>query len=246
MSQKNNRIANEIAHGKHLASGKAEFVWGWSSPAGQERSKKRAAKLIEAAKLQSGKKVLEIGSGTGVFTRMFAITGAEITSNDLSEELILLARENNPSINFILGRYENLTMSNPFDSVVGSSVLHHLELEEALEKTMQLLKPGGRIAFAEPNMLNPQVFAERTFLRNALDYVSPDETAFVRWQLAKTLTKHGFVDIQITPFDWLHPAIPTPLISTVETIGKVLEKLPIIREFSGSLLISAQKPGPTQ
>jgi SAM-dependent methyltransferase len=177
-----------------------------------------------------------------MFTQVFAATGAQVIGNDISPDLIEIAKSHNPSVEFICARFEDLPASEPYDAIIGSSVLHHLELGPALGKSFELLKPGGYLAFAEPNMLNPQVFAERTFLRKTLKYVSPDETAFVRWSLAARLREHGFVDIQNTPFDWLHPAIPAPLISITEFVGGVFEALPIVREFSGSLLISCRKP----
>lgn len=155
--------------------------------------------------------------------------------------MIELARAKNPDVEFICARFEDIDESTQYDAIIGSSVLHHLEVDDSLAKSFRLLKPGGRLAFAEPNMLNPQIFAERTFLRKALAYVSPDETAFVRWPLAAQLHKHGFTAIKITPFDWLHPAIPAALIGTTEAIGGLFEMLPLIREFSGSLLISAEK-----
>ncbi|MCW5876535.1 MAG: methyltransferase domain-containing protein [Anaerolineales bacterium] len=237
---KQGRVANEIAHGKLLAKGHTEAIWGWGSPAGQQRATKRAAKITSAAKLAPGQHVLEIGCGSGMFTRLFAASGAKITANDVSPDLIELAKKANPGVKFICAPFEDLPTTGRYDAVIGSSVLHHLDLDAALQKSIELLSPGGRLAFAEPNMLNPQIFAERTFLRDKLDYVSPDETAFVRWSLAKTLAEHGYVDIHITPFDWLHPAVPTGLIKPVEAIGRILEWLPGIREFSGSLLITCR------
>lgn len=235
------RSLHEIEHGKFLASQGAEASWGWGTPAGKKRSEKRAQKVINAAQLASEKTALELGCGTGMFTRMFSKSGARVTANDISPDLIKVAEANNPEVEFICARFEDLPENQLYDAVIGSSVLHHLEVEQAIAKSYRLLKPGGRFAFAEPNMLNPQVFAERTFLRKALTYVSPDETAFIRWPLAQMLRTHGFVNIQITPFDWLHPAIPAGLIKFVEGIGTIFEMLPVVREFSGSLLIRAQK-----
>jgi 2-polyprenyl-3-methyl-5-hydroxy-6-metoxy-1,4-benzoquinol methylase len=34
-------------------------------------------------------------------------------------------------------------VEGPFDAVIGSSVLHHLEIEEAVPKIYALLKPGS-------------------------------------------------------------------------------------------------------
>lgn len=236
------RALHEIEHGKFLASQGAEETWGWGTPAGKRRAAKRAAKVIAAAKLGPGVRALELGCGTGMFTQVFAATGAQVTGNDISPDLVEIAKRHNPGVEFVCARFEDLPASRPYDAVIGSSVLHHLELGPALTKSFELLKPGGHFAFAEPNMLNPQVFAERTFLRKALKYVSPDETAFVRWSLAATLREHGFVDIRITPFDWLHPAIPDRLIEFTEAFGALVEQVPAAREFSGSLLISCKKP----
>lgn len=90
-------------------------------------------------------------------------------------------------------------------------------------------------------MLNPQVFIERKF-RNFFPYVSPDETAFVRWTFEPSLLKAGFRDIGIVPFDWLHPSVPGFLTGTVSRLGRVFEKTPLLREFSGSLYIKAFRP----
>jgi 2-polyprenyl-3-methyl-5-hydroxy-6-metoxy-1,4-benzoquinol methylase len=239
--QISDRASHEIEHGKFLAAGQAESIWGWGSAAGEVRALKRARKIIAAAQLDPGVHALELGCGTGLFTQLFAKTGAHITANDISPELIELAKKQNPGVDFVVGRFEDLAESKPYDAVIGSSVLHHLELDEALQKTQQLMRRGGRFAFAEPNFLNPQVFAERTFMRKALNYVSPDETAFIRWSLARKLRSFGFTEIKITPFDWLHPAIPKGLIKLVEGVGGLLEKMPVLREFSGSLLISAKR-----
>ena len=90
-------------------------------------------------------------------------------------------------------------------------------------------------------MLNPQIYAERHF-RQFFPSVSPDETAFVRHRLQKTLEGHGFASVRITPFDWLHPSTPVPLIPAVQRLGGLLESIWPVREFSGSLAIRAVRP----
>jgi hypothetical protein len=121
--------------------------------------------------------------------------------------------------------------------------LHHLEVEQSLRKIFDLLTPGGVMAFAEPNMLNPQICVQKNipWIKRMLGD-SPDETAFIRWRLAKLLRSIGFEEVQITPFDWLHPSTPRPVMGLVSLIGWVLEKTPLLREFAGSLLIKARRP----
>jgi SAM-dependent methyltransferase len=240
------RAGREVRHGEFLAAGNPERTWGWGTPAGQLRAARRAALIAAGAGLGPGVHALELGCGTGLFTEFFAATGARITAIDLSDDLLAFARARSldPSrVQFQLGRFEDLRGAEPFDAVVGSSVLHHLDLHDAIENAIRLLKPGGRFSFAEPNMLNPQVFLERQFsFLPIFSYTSPDETAFVRWRLARTLERHGLSDIRITPFDWLHPHTPPALIPAVSAIGALIEAIPIAREFSGSLSIRACKP----
>jgi 2-polyprenyl-3-methyl-5-hydroxy-6-metoxy-1,4-benzoquinol methylase len=180
-----------------------------------------------------------------MFTEMFLRTGAIVHAVDISPELIELANQRalpKDRVTFVVQRFEDCTIDGPFDAVIGSSVLHHLDVVLALKLTLALLKPGGWLSFAEPNLLNPQVYLERRFRSlPCFSYVSPDETAFVRWKLAALLHAIGFVDVSITPFDWLHPATPAPLIGFVSAMGRVLEWLPGVRELSGSMIIRARR-----
>jgi 2-polyprenyl-3-methyl-5-hydroxy-6-metoxy-1,4-benzoquinol methylase len=238
------RAAHEIAHGKLIAESSPELVWGWGTPAGKLRSKRRGQLVAEAANLGEGMRALEIGCGSGLFTEIFAGSGALIVAVDISPDLIELAQQRDlpeDRVTFLCQRFEEISLAEPFDAVIGSSVLHHLEIDEALKVIYRLLKPGGVLAFAEPNMLNPQVFAERTFFRRFSKYTSPDETAFVRWSFQALLEGIGFTRVEVTPFDWLHPYTPKVMIPAVRGLGRVLEKIPAVREFSGSLLIRAER-----
>ena len=242
--QGSSRAEREILHGRHLAGLETETVWGWGTPAGQLRALRRAALIIEGANLSAGHRALEIGCGTGVFTEMFASQGASIVAVDISGELLEKARARNlppGQVTFLEKRFEDCDVDGPFDAVIGSSILHHLDITGALKNIRRLLKPGGILSFAEPNMLNPQVWLERKFHHLPMfSYTSPDETAFVRWKFARLLQEYGFEEISITPFDWLHPVVPRPLIGTVRGISRLLEILPGVREFSGSLYIRAR------
>ena len=243
------RSEHEILHGQRLAeTGNPELAWNWDTPAGKHRAQRRGQLLSEAAGLRPGVRVLEIGCGTGLFTEMLAERGADVLAVDISPDLIDIARrkEMPGRIEWRVARFEDLEVEEPFDAVVGSSILHHLDMKVALRHIYKLLRPGGRIAFAEPNMLNPQIWAERhlpTVRERSL--TSPDETAIVRWTLAGELKRIGFTAVRIQNVDWLHPATPPALIPFVSRGGRWLERVPLLREFSGSVLIRAERPAAT-
>lgn len=230
----------EIEHGELIAP-HAETVWNWSSPAGQLRAKRRGRLVAEAASLGPGVRALEIGCGTGLFTEMFVAAGADVVAIDISEPLLDQARDRElgERATFMCADAEALSFDDgSFDAVVGSSVLHHLDVSLALPELARVLKPGGVLALAEPNMMNPQIALQRNvpMLREWAGE-SPEETAFVRWRLRREMTACGFEGVSIEPFDFLHPATPKALIPLVRGMGGALERLPVLREIAGSLMI---------
>ncbi|QQR94224.1 MAG: hypothetical protein IPJ93_10045 [Bacteroidota bacterium] len=92
-------------------------------------------------------------------------------------------------------------------------------------------------------MINPQIFVQKNipFIKKWLGD-SPDETAINRWNFSKLLEQKGFNQINIFPYDFLHPVVPSFLISLVSGIGQVVEKIPIAKEIAGSVIIVAEKP----
>jgi len=240
------RATNEIEHGRLLAAGDTEDTWGWDTPAGRARARRRAQMIVRTAGLRPGVRALEIGCGTGMFTSLFAESGAEIVGVDISGDLLARARERGlpeERVQFVEARFEDYTAGDRFDAVIGSSVLHHLDLDAAVPQIFDLLGSGGRMSFAEPNLLNPQVYLSLRFRSLPMFwYVSPDETAFLRWSLKKRVDIAGFEGVEIVPHEWLHPATPPGWIRMVSAMGRGLERTPGVREFAGSHLITARRP----
>lgn len=193
----------------------------------------------------SGAEVLEIGCGTGLFTSELACTAKRITAIDISPDLLNRAKERVTANNVVFALENAFAMSFPsahFDAVIGSSCLHHLDAARALQEFHRVLKPGGRIMFTEPNMLNPQIALQKNIpylKRRSGD--SPDETAFIRFNLKRSLIRAGFADISIVPFDFVHPAIPQWLLSIAVPFLSTCETIPFIKEIAGSLAIVGVK-----
>ncbi|PYK17120.1 MAG: hypothetical protein DME55_10985 [Verrucomicrobia bacterium] len=237
------RISREIQHGRFLAEHGAGEIWNWETSAGRIRWARRVKML--SSHLKPGMTVLELGCGTGSFTRELARSGADVVAIDVSPELLEMAKANcsAPNVQYQIQNAYALSYSEgAFDSVVGSSVLHHLEVEKALRGAYRVLKPGGTIYFTEPNMLNPQIAIQKNipWIKRKLGD-SPDETAFFRWPLRRLLEKTGYRNIRIAPFDFLHPQTPVALIGRVKAFGRFLENVPVISELAGSLYIRATK-----
>lgn len=239
------RRAVEIAHGRHIGAD-AEAVWGWSSPAGKRRVHRRIALLQQMAGLAPGQDVLEIGCGAGLFTERLAESGVALVALDVSPDLLGAARtrlRGHRNVMLMRGDIETLPFSSRcFDAVVGSSVLHHLSVASSLQEIWRVLKPGGRIAFAEPNMLNPQIMIQKNvpFIKRWAGDV-PHETAFIRWRFERMLCQVGFSEMTIKPYDFLHPWTPRRIVPWMERMSLRLERVPGLREIAGSLIIGATR-----
>ena len=239
------RLEREIEHHRKISS-HAEEIWNWDSPAGRRRADRRALLFVEHAGLRPGVVALELGCGTGVFLEKVARSGVTLHGLDLSEDLLAQARTRMAqAANVHLDRGNAEAMPYPdahFDAVYGSSVLHHLDLTGALREVHRVLKPGGRIVFAEPNLLNPQVIVMfKVQAAKERFGVSEDEMAFTRFRARRTLEGAGFVEVAISPFDFLHPQTPASWLDAVAALGRALEKTPLVREIAGSLLLRARR-----
>ena len=238
------RIRREVQHGRFLElRGGGGEIWNWESPAGRVRWAQRVKML--SSHLKPGMTVLELGCGTGCFTRELARSGADVVAIDVSRELLEIAKANCSAPNAqdqIQNAYSLSYSASAFDSAAGSSVLHHLEIEEALRDIYRVLKPAGTIYFTEPNMLNPQIAIQKNipWIKRKLGD-SPDETAFFRWPLRRLLEQTGYRDVRIGPFDFLHPKTPVAVIDAVNALGRFRESVPVISEFAGSLYLRAIK-----
>lgn len=236
------RKFQEKAHGRKIQS-KADKIWGWDTPAGVFRSTRRLNEFLQYLTLAKRTKVLEIGCGTGVFTNLFYKNGITPIAIDISYDLLRKAKNKNHNIFFIQADAENLPFKeNTFDCVLGVSVLHHLNTNSAFKAIRAVLTDGGSIIFSEPNMANPQIFLQKriSWLKRMLRD-TPNETAFFRWKLKKTLEQNGFSQVYIYPFEFLHPLTPVPLIYFIKKLERCLERTPIFREIAGSLLICSKK-----
>lgn len=118
--------------------------------------------LILAASTQ--RSVLEYGCGKGSAAFDLAANGAHVTGIDISQVGIAEAQAQGSALglqdklSFQQMNAEALSFEDAsFDLVCGSGILHHLELDGAMEQILRVLRPGGRAVFFEPLGHNPLI-----------------------------------------------------------------------------------------
>lgn len=147
-----------------------------------------------------GKKVLEYGCGLGSHAFQLAQQSAkQVFGVDISTKGLQLAHERASSegqsnIHFAAGDCEQLPYANQsFDLVIGTSILHHLDLNRSLSEIGRVLKTDGMAAFIEPLDYNPFIALFRVLTPSQR---TPDEHPFRLKDIRLLRQKFGRVQIK--------------------------------------------------
>ena len=109
-------------------------------------------RLVEAAGIQAGQRVLDVAAGTGTAAVEAAKTGADVVASDLTPELFEAGRKRAEAagveLEWVEADAENLPFEDESFDVVMSSIgvmfaPHH---QQAADQLVRVCKPGGTIA----------------------------------------------------------------------------------------------------
>ena len=105
--------------------------------------------LLDAARVGTGMRVLDLACGPGHVAAAAAERGALPVGLDFSPAMIALARAGHPDLRFEEGDAEALPFADgSFDAAVANFGVHHVaEPIRALHEANRVLRPGGRVAF---------------------------------------------------------------------------------------------------
>jgi ubiquinone/menaquinone biosynthesis C-methylase UbiE len=125
--------------------------------------------LLDAAEVEAGMRVLDIGCGPGYVAAAAAARGAHCTGLDFSSQMIGIARKLFPALEFRVGDAQQLPFTDAgFDRVLTNfALLHVSDPERACAEACRVLKSGGKLAFSvwAPPAENPYA----TIIDDALD-----------------------------------------------------------------------------
>ncbi len=102
--------------------------------------------MVEAGDL-AGRRVLDVGCGTGAVARALAERGARVWGVDASEEMLAVARRHGRrTVGLKIGRAECLPFKDAwFERAVLRLVVHLVDRRRALPELARVLAPGGRV-----------------------------------------------------------------------------------------------------
>jgi ubiquinone/menaquinone biosynthesis C-methylase UbiE len=142
--------------------------------------------------LPKNAKILDVGCGVGVDSGFVKSKGFEVIGLDLSKEMINIARQKFPQLDFRQQDIRELDFpSNSFDGIIASCSLIHIpknDVPALVEKFFQILNKNGSIYIALQGGKSEEIFIDEPF--------KPDEKLFLNIisfeEIKNLLVKNGF------------------------------------------------------
>lgn len=203
-------------------------------------------RLFRIAALQPGMRVLDVGCGMGRYTLQLAERGLDVTGIDLSPELLGRLAEVDAGryrIPLYCGDIADPPKDLPrnFDAVIGFFTLHHMhDLRHCFRSMASLVRPGGAVAFVEPNAASP------------LYYIQTVVTPSMRWSAEKGILRMhdyavrramvagGLTDFRSETFGLFPP--PLANLPGAAAIERMLETVPVLRPGLSFKAFAASRP----
>lgn len=203
--------------------------------------------------VNSHKKLVDLGSGTGRFALHFLKKGFDVTGIDISSEAVemlkkrahryklskkLQARQHglNSPIKELEGKFDAGYMIVTYHCISNDPK----EQQKVFKNFIKLIRKKGKVLIMEPNPLNPLFYISYLFvykgnLREGYNIINSRKEILV-----DLLKKEGMDDIRI----YHHSFLPTYFINYWNFVGqlnKFLCNIPIIKNLSAFHIITAVK-----
>lgn len=233
----------EFIRSMNLREQYRDEYWEKRDPIADERMLWRAQSFRHKVHLLPKQTILELGCGKGYFTRqLLKVSRGEnpITcvtfSSDASQPVGLPPDVELLSASTFPSRLEG----RRFDFIVAMDLLDKRNCAWVLQKSYDLLNPGGQVLFYESNPWN--VFLKLRRVATWFFGKKDPRSLLNRPELYELISEIGFIRTSVVFNDFVFRPIPVPLMWVFRNLSTLLENAPVVRTLSGSILVHAQKP----
>lgn len=201
-----------------------------------------------------GKKLLDVGCGTGYHLARYRRRGFDISGVDGSEDMLKQARMINPDIEFKQSDVDKLPYEdNSFDYALCIEVLRYLpDINPCMQEINRVLKPGGVALITAAPLFQANFYYPVNRLAASVkmgSLTSLKQFFHTSGELQSAAKDSGFAQIDIHgvyggPWVWVEkiaPSVMPTLLKSWETIDDKLADAPLFRHLSNMFLIHAKK-----
>lgn len=206
---------------------------GWNQKANDyhqiigDVTRQAASVMLANADIDQTTRLLDIATGPGYVAGLATAQGASATGIDFANNMVSLAKQNYPEVDFITGDAEALNFADNSFTVITCAfgMLHLSAPEQAMTEALRVLEPGGRYLYtvwdtpARHEYFNLVLTAIDQYGSQDIDL--PPAPPFFRFsdpaESTQALHEAGFSDIEITqiPIHW-YPKQAQDLLSLLE------------------------------
>lgn len=185
-------------------------------------------------------RIADFGSGTGrlsipLLRNQFSVLAIDLSSKSL-QQLIKTAKK--LKLNRQLQTASRIEKSVKLEAIVGTDILHHLNIKHYFPEFYHRLKSEGVIAFSEPNYFN---LSWHIYLRLFSNWSLESGIKQCTYQqLFSACRRAGFTEIKIIGYGLL----PLPLLNWSKILSQInlyLGNLPFLKPIAYRYLIFAKK-----
>ena len=211
--------------------------------------------VLGALDPQAGEEILEVGCGSGAYTRELVERGARVTATEVAPGPLAQARRNlGPLAAETELRIEDAQrLSLPdgrFDKVLLSEVIEHVpEPDRAIAEAARVLRPGGLLVVSTPSRLSPMNLAyglkrrvRRYGFNEHLHELTPG--SFRRLVGAHLdVESLEFANFVLPyPSDELYLRLGSPALRLLRSVERGLARLPVAKRLGWTMVLRARKP----
>lgn len=198
-----------------------------------------------------GKKVLEVGCGTGLILGRTAQRARDAWGVDLSPGMLRPARER--GLNVVLGSATSLPFADDsFDVTYSFKVLAHIpDIGRALAEIARVTRPGGQMVLEFYNPWSLRYLAKRAAGPQPISEGRTEADVYTRWDSPLVIPRLLPPGVELEGLRGVRVVTPAAFVHRIQALSRAIGQIEKIAldsplRYFGGFLVALLRKGPTR